>query len=86
MQHGWGKIQHATSWMGPTSPIPGWAQACAAVGEFGGGLGLILGLLTPLAAFGIASTMVGAFFIALRDAPWITNEKGPRRNWPRCIW
>ena len=82
MQHGWGKIHqngdftHAFGWMGPSSPIPNWAQACAALGEFGGGLGLIFGLLTPFATFGIASTMIGAFFIALRDAPWISTGKG----------
>lgn len=57
--HGWPKIQNATVWMGPDGP-PGAVQAFAAVSEFGGGIALILGLLTPLAALGIAGTMVGA--------------------------
>ncbi len=77
MQHGWSKIQSPTSWMGPDSPVPGWAQACAALGEFGGGLGLLVGAFTPLAALGIASTMIGAILIAHRDAPWIAGGKGP---------
>src|ERR1044071_3379761 len=49
MLHGWGKIQHPFSWMGPESPVPGFFQLLAAISEFGGGLAWILGLLTPLA-------------------------------------
>jgi hypothetical protein len=29
MLHGWPKIQHAFSWMGPQAPVPGAAQALA---------------------------------------------------------
>ena len=57
MIHGWPKIQNATSWMGSDSEFPPALQACAAVAEFGGGAGLIVGFLTPLAALGIAVTM-----------------------------
>ena len=63
MLHGWPKIQNPFGWMDQpdaASPVPGIFQALAAVSEFGGGLALILGLLTPLAAIGIASTMVVA--------------------------
>jgi putative oxidoreductase len=56
--HGSGKIVHAFTWMGPA--IPGWLQAMAAMSEFGGGLALVAGLLTPLAALGLIGTMVGA--------------------------
>ena len=62
MFHGWGKIQNPMAWMGAEAPIPGILQALAAVSEFGGGLALILGLLTPIAAFGIACTMAYATF------------------------
>lgn len=58
--HGWGKIQNPTTWMGPDAGTPGAFQALAAVAEFGGGAGLILGFLTPIACFGIACTMVVA--------------------------
>lgn len=61
MAHGWGKIQNPFHWMdGRPGAAPGVFQALAAVSEFGGGLGLIVGLLTPLAALGIASTMAVA--------------------------
>jgi putative oxidoreductase len=61
--HGWPKIQNATGWMGD-APVPGFLQALAAASEFGGGIALILGLLTPLASLGIAGTMVGALGMA----------------------
>lgn len=43
--------------MGENAPVAGILQALAALSEFGGGLALILGLLTPLAMFGLAFTM-----------------------------
>ncbi|HTU90530.1 MAG TPA: DoxX family protein [Gemmataceae bacterium] len=60
--HGWPKIQDPMHWMDAHggSGMPGLLQAAAAVSEFGGGLALILGLLTPLAALGIACTMAVA--------------------------
>ena len=61
--HGWYKINSPggmTGWMGPDAPVPGFLQAAAALSEFGGGIGLILGLLTPLAAFFLAITMTVA--------------------------
>jgi putative oxidoreductase len=58
--HGLGKIQAPFSWMGPDAPVPGFLQALAALSEFGGGIALILGLLTPLAALGLLGTMTFA--------------------------
>ena len=60
MHHGFTKIQNPFGWMGPTSTMPSFLQALAAVSEFGGGLGWILGLLVPLASLGILSTMAVA--------------------------
>jgi putative oxidoreductase len=62
MLHGWPKIQNPMGWMGPGAPIPGIFQALAAVSEFIGGLFWILGLLTPIASFGILCTMSVAFW------------------------
>lgn len=58
--HGWAKIQSPFSWMGADSWAPAVLQALAAVAEFGGGLALILGFLTPLACFGLVCVMTTA--------------------------
>ncbi|WP_435019124.1 DoxX family protein [Tundrisphaera sp. TA3] len=63
MFHGWGKIQNPMGWMGPDAKVPGILQFLAAFSEFGGGLAWILGLLTPIAAFGILCTMAVATFM-----------------------
>jgi len=74
MLHGWGKIRNPFGWMGPDAFAPGVFQALAAVSEFGGGLAWILGLLTPLASLGIASTMAVAFFMhaVMRGDPFVS--------------
>ncbi len=66
MHHGWSKIQNPFGWMGPTATVPGFLQALAALSEFGGGLALALGLLTPLAMLGILCTMGYAAFTHMR--------------------
>jgi len=58
--HGWGKMQSPMQWMGPEAPVPGVLQLLAAVAEFGGGLALILGLLTAVASLGLIVTMAVA--------------------------
>lgn len=64
VQHGYPKIQHPASWMtlamGPRAFAPAWLQAIVAAVEFGGGIALMLGLLTPLAALLLACDMIGA--------------------------
>jgi putative oxidoreductase len=59
LYHGSGKIQSPFGWM-PGGQIPGFLQALSALAEFGGGLALILGLLTPLAMLGLAINMAVA--------------------------
>jgi putative oxidoreductase len=77
--HGWGKIQNPFGWMGPQGFAPGIFQALAAISEFGGGLAWILGLLTPLASLGIASTMAVAFSFHtfMRGDPFVSMGGGP---------
>lgn len=79
MLHGWGKIQNPFDWMGPDGFAPGFLQALAALSEFGGGLALILGLLTPLACLGIGSTMAVAFMTHafMRGDPFVSTTGGP---------
>lgn len=62
--HGLPKIMAPMTWMeGMGMDTPGIMQAIAAFAEFGGGLAIVLGLLTPVAAFGILVTMIGALFM-----------------------
>lgn len=63
--HGWPKIQNPMGWMNAMggSGVPSFLQALAALAEFGGGIGLILGLLTPIAAFGLVCQMIGALVV-----------------------
>jgi putative oxidoreductase len=78
MLHGWGKIQNPFGWMGPDAFAPGVFQALAAVAEFGGGLAWVIGLLTPLASLGIASTMAVAFYVhaVVRADPFVAKGGG----------
>lgn len=78
MLHGWGKIQSPFAWMPADAPVPGFFQFLAAIAEFGGGLAWILGLLMPLASFGIACTMAVAVFfhaVVLKD-PFVNMTGG----------
>ncbi len=78
MFHGYGKIHDPFGWMGPNAAVPGVFQALAAVSEFGGGMAWMLGLLTPLASFGLACTMAVAVWthaIVLHD-PFVSLQGG----------
>jgi len=79
VSHGFPKMLHATTWASTMVPgAPFWLQAIAAFAEFGGGIALILGILTPLFAFLIGCNMVVAiFFIALpHGATFVSNTGG----------
>lgn len=52
--------------------IPKWATILAIIAEFAGGLGLILGVLTRLAAFGSFCTMIVATVVNLKQVSSIT--------------
>jgi putative oxidoreductase len=56
--HGWPKAKDPFGWMGPGTPAI--LQALAVLSELGGGVGWMLGFLTPLASAAIACTMVVA--------------------------
>lgn len=78
MHHGWMKIQSPFTWMGPEAPVPAFLQFLAALSEFGGGLALIIGLLTPLAMFGLACTMAVATHMhaIIRKDPFVMTGQG----------
>ncbi len=78
--HGWGKIQNPFAWVPPQSPvsIPIFFQFIAALSEFGGGIALILGFLTPIASLGLGCTMAVAVYlhsIVMKD-PFVNMTGG----------
>jgi len=81
--YGKGKIQSPFNWMGPDAPVPGFLQGLAALSEFGGGLALIVGLLVPLASFGIACTMAVATAVVMQGgSPFISPTGGASYSLP----
>jgi len=88
MFHGWGKIQHPFDWMGPDATVPGAFQGLAALSEFGGGLAWMLGLLTPLASFGIACTMGFAvhMHMVVRGDPFAAQGPGQSAYEPAAVY
>lgn len=88
MFHGYGKIQNPFGWMGDNAGVPGLFQALAAVSEFGGGLAWMLGLLTPLASFGLACTMTMAASLhafVLKD-PFVAKGPGSGSYELACVY
>jgi len=62
--HGWGKASDIPNWIQQLTsmgfPMPEVNAYLSVAGEFLGGLGLLVGLFTPLAAFGVACVMATA--------------------------
>lgn len=87
IMHGWGKIQTPFSWMPPEAPVPALLQFLAALSEFGGGIALILGLLTPLASLGLICTMAVAVFmhVIVRGDPFV-NPMGGMSYEPALVY
>jgi putative oxidoreductase len=79
--HGGPKIQNPLHWMDATfgEGMPSVLQALAALSEFGGGIALILGVLTSLAALGIGATMSTAVFLVHlhRQHPFVAAPGQP---------
>ena len=84
MYHGWSKIQNPLGWMGPEASMPAILQALAAISEFGGGMALIVGLLTRLASLGIAGVMVVALATVHlpKGHPFVGQKGGPSFELP----
>lgn len=78
LYHGWGKIQNPMGWMGADAPVPGVFQLLAAVAEFGGGLSLILGLLTPvfMAALAVTMAVATAMHMFVMKDPFVSMTGG----------
>jgi putative oxidoreductase len=76
--HGWSKILNPFHWMGADAQVPAFFQALAAISEFGGGIALILGLLTRLSSLGLFFTMIVAVYshIFIYGHAFISREDG----------
>ena len=59
--HGWPKIQKPTTWMGDGAPAI--LQLASALAEFGGGIALIVGFLTPVVTLALAINMAAALML-----------------------
>jgi putative oxidoreductase len=71
IQHGSGKLMHPSEFAAEFG-IPIWLALATMLVQLGGGTLLILGALTPLAALGIAGTMLTAtIFLINRGEPFI---------------
>jgi len=74
--HGWQKLSGGLGkFMGMLSNmgIPGWMAYLAVAAEFGGGILVLVGLLTRLAAFSILIDMA----VAITKVHWKNGLKGP---------
>ena len=77
--HGFQKLQAGPfSWFGPGG-LPWPMQGLATLAELGGGIGITLGLVTPLAAFGVLCAMCFAMFKVHLPAhePYVSLSNGP---------
>lgn len=75
--HGRYKIQHPTDWMG-NDIFPGFLEALAAVAEFGGGIALVLGVVSRFASLSIFATMcVAACLHAFTFGHPFVSKGGP---------
>lgn len=71
IQHGSGKLMHPAEFAAEFG-IPVWLGLATMLTQFIGGILLMLGALTPLAALGIAGTMISAtIFLINRGEPFI---------------
>jgi putative oxidoreductase len=79
--HGYPKIEHATTWMNATGgahAFPAWLQVIGAGVEFFGGLALVVGFASQLAAALICFNMfVATFVVELPSGAHFASGKSP---------
>ena len=78
--HGWMKVTDFGAWQetlaGMGMPAPEIFAPLAVAAELAGGIGLILGLLTPIAAIGVLSSMLVAIFLVHLPNGLLASEGG----------
>ncbi len=74
IRHGWPKLRNLRTWATAMN-TPQWLCFLSAASMFGGGIALLLGLLTPLAAFAILVSMAYAMVLEIRSGfPFIAPD------------
>ena len=74
IRHGWPKLRNLRTWA-TTMSTPEWLCFLSSASMFGGGIALLLGLLTPLAAFAILVSMVYPVVLEIRSGfPFIAPD------------
>ncbi|MFY7695262.1 MAG: DoxX family protein [Cyanobium sp.] len=74
IRHGWPKLRNLRTWATAMN-TPEWLCFLSAASMFGGGIALLLGLLTPLAAFAILVSMAYAMVLEIRSGfPFIAPD------------
>ena len=74
IRHGWPKLRHLQTWAQGLQ-TPAWLCFLSAFSMWAGGIVLIPGLLTPLAAFAIAFSMAYAMVLEMiKGFPFITPD------------
>jgi putative oxidoreductase len=74
IRHGWPKLRNLRTWATAMN-TPEWLCFLSAASMFGGGIALLLGLLTPLAALAILVSMVYAMVLEIRSGfPFIAPD------------
>lgn len=75
IQHGSGKLMHPSEFAAEFG-IPIWLGLATMLTQFIGGILLIIGVLTPLAALGIAGTMMPATIFLIQHGEPFINPAG----------
>ena len=74
IRHGWPKLRNLQTWAQMLN-TPAWLCFLSAGSMWAGGVALIVGLLTPLAAFGILVSMAYAMLLEIRSGfPFIAAD------------
>jgi len=74
IRHGWPKLRNLRTWA-TAMKTPEWLCFLSAASMFGGGIALVLGLLTPIAALAILVSMVYAMVLEIRSGfPFIAPD------------
>ncbi|QBE69515.1 DoxX family protein [Synechococcus sp. WH 8101] len=74
IRHGWPKLRHLNTWA-TAMKTPAWLCFLSAFSMWAGGIALILGVLTPLAAAAIAVSMLYAVVLEIRSGfPFIAPD------------